>query len=343
MPKTDLFKPLIAEKNFHPIFAMLLQDRYAAEREVLKNWADGFVDRDGKFVQEFQNTFESSMWELYVYAALRRLSMEIDFSYHTPDFVVTRPLEMLVEATIASPAEGGKPAFGYSALDIPNDFNEFNREAILRICNSFDSKIKRFRNYYSTLLHTKDRPFVIAIGAFDRPLAHLAGNRSIIAALYGIYFDEQETIARDSDRVISYNIESARKSNEVDIQVGLFCDKRYAEVSAVIYSATATWGKLRALAEGSGSGTIFQTYHPNADSLLPKMRTAIKTDYREDLMDGLYVLHNPFATHPLSDQQIDHPRIASVRISASGELLVDMPDDFLLLRMLHTVRVRGKS
>ena len=48
-----------------------MEQEYGSERAVLENWAQGFEDRDGKFVQEFQLTYESSFWELYLYAALR--------------------------------------------------------------------------------------------------------------------------------------------------------------------------------------------------------------------------------------------------------------------------------
>lgn len=39
----------------------------------------GFEDRDGKFVKEFQTTFNSSFWELYLFACLRDgLSCKVD-------------------------------------------------------------------------------------------------------------------------------------------------------------------------------------------------------------------------------------------------------------------------
>ena len=158
MPTIDLFTPRIPSGNFHPIFAMLLQGELAPERAVLQAWAQDFHDRDGKFVQEFQSTFESGLWELYLHACFRELGLTLDMSYSSPDFVVTRPCELIIEATVAAPPLGGKPAYNYEASDIPADFNKFNSEATLRICNSFDSKIKRYRNYYSQLPQSVDKP-----------------------------------------------------------------------------------------------------------------------------------------------------------------------------------------
>jgi hypothetical protein len=45
--------------------------------DVLTDWARGFIDRDGKFVKEFQTTFNSCFWELYVYAVLKRYRLLI--------------------------------------------------------------------------------------------------------------------------------------------------------------------------------------------------------------------------------------------------------------------------
>jgi len=56
-------------------------------RAVLTQWAEGFDDRDGKFVREFQTTYNSSFWELYLFAVLKHLGIEVDLSFKAPDFV----------------------------------------------------------------------------------------------------------------------------------------------------------------------------------------------------------------------------------------------------------------
>lgn len=137
MPSIDLFALRVQEERLHPVFSMLLQTQYAPERAVLQQWAEGFVDRDGKFVEEFQTTFESGLWELYVHACLREFRFAIDMSHAAPDFVITRPAAMSVEATIAAPAIGGRRAYDAGHPEIPADINEFNREATLRICCVF--------------------------------------------------------------------------------------------------------------------------------------------------------------------------------------------------------------
>lgn len=331
----DLFTPQVDAAAHHQIFTMIRRDSYGPERAVLAEWARGFEDRDGKFVKEFQTTFESSFWELYLHAALKEWGLPLDFSHHAPDFVVGGPAPFCLEATIANPPAGGRPAYGYTADDVPDNFTDFNIESTVRICNSFDGKVKKLRNSYSKLAHARDMPFVIGMASFDRPLAHFAAGRPIFAALYGLYHDEAATAPWDT-HVASYNVMSAPKNANTNIEVGLFCDARYADVSAVVYSSLATWGKLRALADNPDATSIYTTIHPNPGSLLPLVKTARKRDYSEHLLDGLYVLHNPFARHPVPPGLLSHPRVCEVNVAPDGELLVNAPDDFLLLRMLKS-------
>lgn len=321
---------------------MLLQERYAPERQVLSSWADGLRDRDGKFIQEFQSTFESGLWELYLHAATKTWGFRLDQSAASPDYVAISPFPLSIEATIAAPAIGGKLAFGYDARDIPEDFGRFNAEAAIRICNSFTSKVKRYREHYAKLSHVANRPFVVAIAAFDRPLAHFAAGRSIIAAMYGLYHDEALT-PPDAKNVVSYNVTGAAKSEAVDIPLGMFCEPTYPEVSAVIYSALATWGKVRALADNPAAKTIYRTFHPSSDDLYPEVRTALKKEYKEHLLDGLLVLPNPFARFPIPNGVLSHPRVAEIRVAPDGELLFDAPEDFLLVRTLWSVQEREGS
>ena len=335
----DLFTPVTSPLKQHPIFQMLLQDRYAPERQVLSSWADGFRDRDGKFVHEFQSTFESGLWELYLHAATKLWGFQLDQAPSSPDFVVSAPDSLCIEATIAAPAIGGKPAFGYDSSDIPDDFSRFNVEASIRICNSFTSKVRRYRDYYAKLPHVANRPFVVAIAAFDRPLAHFAAGRSIMAAMYGLYHDEAAT-PPGADKVVSYNVSAATKSEASDVPMGMFCEPAYPEVSAVIYSSLATWGKIRALADDPSAKTIYQTFHPKEGDLRPEVRRTLKVNYNEHLLDGLFVLHNPFARFPIPEGALSHPRLVEIHVAPDGELLTTAPDDFLLVRTLWSVHER---
>jgi len=338
----DLFSISLPEQRLHPLFKMLADARHLPERHVIESWAEGFSDRDGKFVNEFQTTFESSFWELYIHACLKEFGASINFSHYAPDFVVEQPEAFCVEATIAAPAAGGQSAFGYDAAAVPNDFNAFNAQAAIRIANSISTKLKKYRSSYSNLSHAKDRPFVLAIGAFDRPFAHFASNRPPVAALFGLNYDEEAAIALgpDATEIPNYVVSGALKQNGAPVPLGLFLDETAHEVSAVIYSCLASWGKVRALADNPDAMSIYRTLHPSPQGIIPEIRVAKKRDYTEHLVDGLYVFHNPFASHPLDPQTFYHPRAANVFLNEDGSLDFQAPDDFLLMRMVQSVVLR---
>lgn len=104
----DLFTPVVTADKLHQNFARTLDASAAGVRDVLTGWADGFQDRDGKFVREFQTTYNSSFWELYLFAVLKQLGIQVDFSFDAPDFVCPGQA-MAIEAVIASHAQDDVP------------------------------------------------------------------------------------------------------------------------------------------------------------------------------------------------------------------------------------------
>lgn len=334
----DLFTDVVEPGKQHPMYKLIKEGEYWAERDVLSKWAKDFQDRDNKFVKEFQTTFEPCLWELYLHAYMKELGHVSDFSFEAPDFVVVKEHEFCIEATIALPAVGGAPAHSFDSNTKPGDFNEFNSQAAVRITNSFMSKVRKLRERYSNLEHCKDKPFVIAIASFDRPFSHFAASRPIMAAMYGLYHDEEATIATNAQEVISYNVNAALKNGKTEVNMGLFCTPEFSDVSAVIYSSLATWGKLRALADNPSAPSVFQTFTPDSNSIYPKVHMAQKKDYKEHLLDGLYVLHNSFAANPLPPQALGHGRIAQCYMREDGYLDIQAPDDFLLLRYLISMK-----
>ncbi len=338
----DLFTDVVRPEKQHPIYKLIKEDEYWAERDVLKEWSKGFQDRDNKFVTEFQTTFEPCLWELYLHAYMKELGHVSDFSFDAPDFVIFSEYEFCIEATIALPAHGGQPAHGFGRETKIGDLNEFNSQSAIRITNSFMGKVRKLRERYSKLEHCKSKPFVIAIASFDRPFSHYSASRPILAAMYGIYHDEEVTMASGSDEIISYNVEQALKNENTKIDMGLFCTPEFSDVSAVIYSSLATWGKLRALSEDSSAPVVFQTLTPNPESIIPNIHTAQKCNYKEHLLDGLYVLHNPFADQPLPPDALGHARIAQGNVKDDGYLDFKAPEDFLLVRQLFGIKYKKK-
>jgi hypothetical protein len=340
----NLFTPIVNSDKQHDIFKLLINPQLYAERDVINDWASGFIDRDKKFVKEFQTTFESSFLELYLNKILKEDNVKLNFSYHAPDFVCDKDgEEFCIEATIANPEQDGLPAYGFteSHISFDIDFAEFNRKSIIRIANSIIVKARKFKSSYSNLSHVLGKPFLLGLNSFDRPHSHFTGHRGIIAVLYGIYLNEEKAIAENLSFIPQERMDFVEKSNGAEIPLGFFTTPEYEYISAIIYNPYATWGKVRALAEVSDTNkycifnAIYTRDNEMEESLIPDIHTGIiKEKYKESIFDGLYVLHNPFAKYPMPANLFNDPLIAHMIIDESGHLVERITGKFLLSRSL---------
>ncbi|MDI6449388.1 hypothetical protein [Anaerobaca lacustris] len=301
----NLFSDVVPENQQHPNYVAIKDASvYGCEHRVLRAWAEGFVDRDRKFVKEFQTTFNSGFWELYIHAVLKEYAFRIDFAHDRPDFVIAGPFEFVIEAVTAN-AACDKPAEWETRLDasalLSMNLNSLNREAIIRASNAIDGKVRKYREHYCNLDHVRDRPFVLALATFDQPYFHLEYNRAILAALYDYYVDEEQTV---SGRLVfnipvpAYPLGTVTKPSGASVELGVFSDSRCEDISAVIFSCTATWGKVRALAKNEGQHVGFRAVRLDSTGR-PYAVGAWKDQYEETLLDGLQIYHNPYARHPL--------------------------------------------
>ena len=127
------------------------------------------------------------------------------------------------------------------------------------------------------------------------------------------------------------------KNENVNVPVGLFTTDEYRDVSAVIYSSLATWGKIRAVADNPDAMTVYNTLHPPlGDSMIPEIRFSKKSEYFENIADGLHILHNPYAERPLDISVFNHERVAQYFLDPEKGFDIVAPDDFLLLRQLQS-------
>lgn len=344
----DLFTPVIPQEKFHPNFTSIIQRPNPYDRAVLGNWADGFVDRDGKFVMEFQTTFNSSFWELYLHAMLKEVGCRIDFSHHAPDFVVTEPVPFTIEATVALNAKDTLPEWTPFDFNLrPTDFNEFNRAAMIRLLNSISEKTRKFEKSYRKLPHVSGKPFVLALTPFDQPFFYLEVQRAIEAVLYGFYVDEQEHIDDPSKglTIPSKSLKTVKKSDTVELPLGIFNDDSHAHISAVIFNSSATWGKVKALNDDPYPLIFFSAarHEPNSPELFVFQGT--KSVYHEDLLDGLKVYHNPHAAHPLDLEVFKQPGVLQAEYTDpqthEWRYLMDRPP--LVARNLITMNVPDVS
>ncbi|PGR28508.1 hypothetical protein COC52_08135 [Priestia megaterium] len=315
----DLFNVQVKESELHPNFVNIVDDPQL--KEVLKKWSMGFEDRDNKFVKEFQTTFNSSFWELYLHTCFKNLGFKIDYSHHAPDFVLkTRKSkkELVVEAVTTKNAKGGTPE--HDRMETLEELSKVNEEdkmeeiyedivslATERIASSIRNKSEKYKKSYSALEHVKRKPFVLAVGGFEQPLFYVQGVGAIQKVLYGItkaeYMENGLPSIEYSDLVI-------KESNGAPIPIGIFNDDSHSHISAVIFSSVASIGKARALSSVKNKNMFFKTCTYNDYGIQAVHKVTDHTKYRESLFDGLSIYLNPYADHPLDPNEFDNPDIA---------------------------------
>lgn len=300
----DLLTPLYDPSKLHPHFKTITEAREGRcyQRDELLRWLEGFPDRDNKFVKEFQTTFNSSFWEIYLYAVFREYGLSFDWNFPAPDFLVSASnVTFTVEATTANHAANAMPEWAQQMTPerLRNaDFNEINRVAIIRLANAFMSKSRKFVDSYTKHDHVKDRPFVLAIAPFEQPGAHLQVYRPIEALLYDYYVDEAECLAnpeRFPNGPVGKSLGSVQKDNGAEIELGFFDCPRFSHISAVVFSHLGTWGKVDAMC--GNPSAIVRSIWSSPDGL--KQIVSKGDECSEKITDGLRIYHNPYASNPL--------------------------------------------
>ncbi|MBX4960559.1 hypothetical protein [Rhizobium binae] len=312
----DLFKPLLPVDQLHPNFQRLISDTDWDVREVLVDWADGFIDRDNKFVREFQTTFNSCWWELYLFAVFKSLEVAIDFSFDAPDFVA-RDIPLVVEAVISNHAEGSLPEWMKSVSDLTaaTDIEQRYTETLARLYNSLDAKRRLYDRRYTSLPHVQGKPYVIALQNFGTPDSFQLGDVAMQRLLYDL--EERETFL---------------KNDRVSLPLGIFNRPEFESVSAVMYSSVATYGKVRALGRSTAE-FLFQAIRIRNNFELIQI-AAGKPEYVESLRDGLRVFHNPNALAPLPFDMFEQPDVREFRLIEGEMLTTCHPDGDLCMRQV---------
>ena len=125
--------------------------------------------------------------------------------------------------------------------------------------------------------------------------------RGIEALLYNYYVDEQKWIAEGVHRPLHQRalVFSVNKATGASIELGVFQNGSMPEISAVIFSTCATWGKVRAF-DDPNPNIFFTALRLNLTGPIPHCIQAKKSEYQESLLDGLRVYHNPDAINPLA-------------------------------------------
>jgi len=333
----DLFTTKISANKLNPQFKEIYKkNEYENVRGVIQSWGNGLLSRNGeqrKFINEFQTTFNSAFWELFLNETFLRLGYSVDYTKVSPDFCVTTPngYQFNVEAVISDrPHIPGKN-------DIFSE-SKFQHQSTLKLLGKINDKRDLFTGTkgkkipYSSLEHVKGKPFILALAPFDSNLSLMQNNTIINRILFGI---EQPTLA-DLKSGHQKKITSIQKNENVEIPLGIFTNDSYKEISAILFSTTGTFGKaiiqsgisryVRATRFRTMNVTDFITIegaknvgvHCHKIGPLQYFRTqrfpydqeivgcdnlVFHTEfYHETHFDGLHVYYNPFAERPFDSE-----------------------------------------
>lgn len=325
-----LFDIVIEESKLHPNFKSIMDPIRSNERALLLEWASGFIDRDNKLIKEFQTTFNSTFWEIYLYRVFVELGLEIDWQHAAPDFSLSnKSCSFVVEATTAN-AANGKPCewektFSMEELAELKRFSKINHESIIRLSNALISKERKYAKSYSKQAHVIGKPFVLAIAPFEQPYFNHQYTRPINAVLYDIYVDEDAYL--DNPKKFPYgppnvSLGFVEKDNGAEIALGMFTTPEMENVSAVIFSCTATWGKLSAMSHTELANTKVLSVWSKNDDGIPVKRICSNYEHNETIFDGLQVFHNPFAKTPLPKEVFNKKGIVQSTFDIEGHSLV---------------------
>lgn len=369
----DLFTPRFPEEKLNDHFRLISADPdYTKVQPVIQNWATGLLNRRGeshKFIKEFQTTFISSMWELYLNRALIDLKCSVDFSKSAPDFFVRGPgnYEFNIEAVVSDQPPTAKQRKTFDAQD-------FKTRGALKLAGKIRDKLDLFRGRngkkhpYSSMSHVQGRPFVIAIAPFDSDLSLTQNNELINIVLFGL----APPVLEGPDYGKQGKITSLLKPSGAPVEMGIFTNDSFKEISAVFFSTVGTFGKavveskinrlVRAtryrvidkhkIAPGSVLWQVgthrFQlaalnyllTQRGESEQQIGGADVLIQHSsfHRETHLDGLQVYFNPYAEVPFDP---NFPWPAEIALNyydvESGEHIQAHPDGALVSRQVYAI------
>lgn len=319
------------EEDLHPHFRHIMQDHYESVRKVISGWSSGFIDRDNKIVYEFQKTFNSTFWELYLHQAFKDSGMIVDFSCQSPDFTVTTKNNNIlnVEAVIANNAHDSIPEYDATFKDL-KEHPEFLKFSCIRILNALVAKHIKYQKLYSNFSHVKGNSYIIAVAPFEQIGFSMQNNEAIIRVLYG---QGVKTI-RLPDGTLDWEKELTPyvlKENGAKLELGIFTNDKFKEISAVIFSTMATISK--AVVQTDMKGDIRVSRYDSEIGLLADIIP--NRDHYETHLDGLQIHHNPFAINPLDPEDFAQYEVTHYFYDSVTETIDNQQKNYTMISRNH--------
>jgi hypothetical protein len=339
--KFDLFNENIGvnKNKWHPKVGFLNDDILYREREIIKRWTEGLIDRDNKMLVEFQTTFHSCFWEFYLYALFCQMGFTLDQSHNRPDFIINKPYQLYIEAVVANISKSGANESQRSANDllsmvsppyVQQGFYLHLNESISRLSNSILTKKTKFTDSYAKCDWVKEEvPFAIALSSYDQINYGREYIYPLMALLYGLYYNAIEDTFEARNRII-------KPGSEAQIPLGIFLNPEYEMISGIIFTCTHTIGKLVSLAiseSGPLTNIVYNIRHDINDKNIPYKIQIVNHDNPELLDDGLILFHNPNAKFKIPLEMFGNTNIT--QISFKNGKIVSSIDTYPIVARLN--------
>lgn len=292
--KQEILVPCVAPEKLHLNFRALLDGpSYSAARGLLAELSFAFKDRDGNFRKDFQTTgFDGRLWEIYLYAYLYEQKFEVDDKQPVPDFIAEKGhIRVAIEAVTVNPTPGVTPPVPKTTAE---EF-ELSRDYMpIKWAGPLTAKLGK---EYWKQPQIAGLPLVIAIHDFHGPGSMTWSIWSLSDYLYGVRSQADESLIKVEKHTLGTKT----------IPSGFFALPGAENVSAVIASNEATLPKFARIGKiaGFGDPQVRLTRIGAALDLNGMAVSGFSTETEvgmasESWSTGIWVFHNPSATHPIS-------------------------------------------
>jgi len=333
MPSKSLFTIVVDPEKMNPFFrGTAIENSSEPARLMMEKVFEKFKDIDNNFVEQFQTTgFDARIFELYLFEYFSSSGFEVKRDFERPDFIISKDgVEVAIEATTTNPDPNYKKdhksiekILSLSDEDVERKEND---EVPIRLGSSLFSKLKM---RYWELEQCKNKPFVIAIEAFHEEVAFLFSDMPLAQYLYGLRHFPSWT--EDGKLVVNQEEVTKHQVGNKLIPSNFFGQPDTENISAILFTNTGTHAKFSRMGyqQGFHRGNIriyrYGTWYdsnPNSATPLMKAYDMEESPFYESWGQGLVVLHNPHALHPLSHDYF--PDAAQVYID-HNVLAADLP------------------
>jgi len=330
--KTDIYKPVVPVNRLHPFFAKLANEaRFSSAKEIIGELIYSYEDPDGNYIEQFQTTgFNARLWELYLHAYLHEEEFYIERTYQFPDYMCRKFDQVVfIEAVTVNPSsnQGLVEERPKSKREVDEKLRDYMP---IKFGSALYSKLNK---KYWEREHVQGHPLVFAIQDFHQERSMIWSSMALPTYLYGV----RHSWRKDADgnlEIIPEYIEK-HKYGDKEIPSGFFFQPEAENISAILFSNSATISKFNRMGKlaGFGDSKIIMirmgarhNHDPNAVMPLPFRVTVDPSSYDEMWADGLSMYHNPNALQPIDPQLF--PNIAH-HIFEDGQIISTIPEIYI--------------